>query len=369
MLLESFRERVKTVREFMSYNGIDSLLLSKCCNFSWFTFGGRSHITLNATEGEASILITEDSIHLLTNNIELQRLMDLEIDSSLHGQFEIQEYPWYERPVGERKIVESLARGRLFSDTGRYGTQVVDLVSIRSALSEYEIETYSTLGKECDEIFSEKIHTLTPAMTELDVQAIMYGAMAERDIEPVLSLAFSEESSLTYRHNLSRNSKLGMRGFVSICARRKGLVVSSSRSFMFDDFPEIREQHARNCYVDSVAIASSRPGARLSDIFEKIKEAYSSQNAKGEWEKHHQGGSAGYMPREMVANPYASLVLKVGSAVAWNPTIKGTKSEDTAVICSRENSIISFPESSVWPSISFEIGDQKIRRPDILLLQ
>jgi Xaa-Pro aminopeptidase len=367
MLLEEFRNRVESLRELLAARNARALLLSKCCNFSWFTFGARSHITLNSTEGEASILVTGDRVYMITNNIEKQRIQEIELDESLLGEFGFLEYSWFELS-GERRLVEGLVKGKLLSDTGRYSGEHVDITPMRTLLSQSEIGTYRILGRECDEIFSAIVPTLKSEMTELEVQGLLYEAMAKRDIEPVLALVFSEDSSLRYRHNLSRDVKLGKRGFASICARRRGLIVSSSRSFMFEAADDVLRQHEQNCYVDAVAIGSSRPGVKLSEAFGRLIEAYEKVGRAGEWKFHHQGGIAGYLPREVHANLRSDVHLREGNAVAWNPTIRGTKSEDTVLIGNEQNSILSFPEESTWPALEFEVNDEVVRRPAPLLI-
>jgi len=367
MLLDEFRHRVESLRELIAARSASALLLSKCCNFSWFTFGARSHITLNSTEGEASILVTGDRIYMITNNIEKQRIQQIELDESLLGEFGFLEYSWFE-PSGERRLVEGLVKGKLLSDAGRYSGEHVDITPMRTLLSQSETDTYRILGRECDEIFSALVPTLNSEMTELEVQGLFYDAMAKRDIEPLLALVFSEDSSLRYRHNLSRDVKLGRRGFASICARRRGLIVSSSRTFMFEASDDVIRQHEQNCFVDAVAIGSSRPGVKLSEAFESLIDAYEKVGRSGEWKFHHQGGIAGYLPREVHANLKSDVYLLEGNAVAWNPTIRGTKSEDTVLIGNDENSILSFPEESTWPSLEFEISDKVVRRPAPLLI-
>jgi hypothetical protein len=57
-----------------------------------------------------------------------------------------------------------------------------------------------------------------------------------------------------------------------------------------------------------------------------------------------------------------------GNCIAWNPTITGTKSEDTAVLLKGTNEIVSFPPSSKWPALEFKFNGDTIRRPDIILL-
>jgi len=367
MLLEEFRDRVKSLRELMAARSASALLLSKCCNFSWFTFGARSHITLNSTEGEASILITGDRVYMITNNIEKQRIQEIELDESLLGEFGFLEYSWFE-PSGEKRLLDSVVNGKLISDTGRYSSEYVDITPMRSVLSETEIDTYKALGRECDEIFSLIVPDLNRHMTELEVQGLFYRAMAERDIEPVLTLVFSEESSLSYRHNLSRDVRLGKRGFASICARKRGLIISSSRSFLFEASDDIRRQHEQNCLIDAKVIGCSKPGVKLSQVFERLVEAYETAGRAGEWKLHHQGGTAGYLPREVIANLKSDIVLQIGNAVAWNPTIRGTKSEDTVLVGKSQNTILSFPDSSSWPALEFEIDGVSVKRPAIVIV-
>ncbi|WP_367011313.1 M24 family metallopeptidase, partial [Mesotoga sp.] len=367
MLLEEFRNRVESLRKLIVARNAGALLLSRCCNFAWFTFGARSHITLNSTEGEASILITGDRVYLITNNIEKHRIQQIELDESLLGEFGFLEYSWFE-PFGERRLVDGLVKGKILSDTGRYSSEQVDITPMRTLLSQSEIDTYRILGRECDEIFSAIVPNLKSEMTELEVQGLFYEAMAKRDIEPLLTLVFSEDSTLRYRHNLSRDVKLGRRGFASICARRRGLIASSSRSFTFEEADDVIRQHEQNCYVDAVAIGSSRPGVKLSEAFERLIEAYEKVGKAGEWKFHHQGGIAGYLPREVHANLKSDVSLREGNAVAWNPTIRGTKSEDTVLIGNEENSILSFPEESTWPSLEFEVNNKVVRRPALLVI-
>ncbi len=83
-----------------------------------------------------------------------------------------------------------------------------------------------------------------------------------------------------------------------------------------------------------------------------------------EWRLHHQGGPAGYAPREAIATQDADWMVKEGQVFAWNPSITGTKSEDTILISSEGNEIMT--EILDWPEINVEIGGQIISRPAIL---
>ncbi len=83
-----------------------------------------------------------------------------------------------------------------------------------------------------------------------------------------------------------------------------------------------------------------------------------------EWQLHHQGGSAGYAPREVTATPSSTQPILAGQAFAWNPSITGVKSEDTILVGEHTNEVLT--EMTDWPTIDVQIGDQIIKRPAIL---
>jgi antitoxin VapB len=83
-----------------------------------------------------------------------------------------------------------------------------------------------------------------------------------------------------------------------------------------------------------------------------------------EWRLHHQGGLAGYLPREIVATPETQDEVSVGQVYACNPSIAGTKSEDTILVGERDNKVLTVIPG--WPTLSVEIEGQTIERPRIL---
>jgi antitoxin VapB len=54
----------------------------------------------------------------------------------------------------------------------------------------------------------------------------------------------------------------------------------------------------------------------------------------------------------------------VGQAYAWNPSITGAKSEDTILVGSAENEVLSAIPG--WPVYNLTIAGQTIARPAIL---
>ena len=106
----------------------------------------------------------------------------------------------------------------------------------------------------------------------------------------------------------------------------------------------------------------------MSQIFFAIEKSYESYGYPEEWKLHHQGGVTGYRTREFVAIPHFPFGTEKGMAFAWNPTITGTKSEDTYVRTEKEMKLLSVNNRGNWPYLKFEINGKKYKRPDILIL-
>ena len=117
------------------------------------------------------------------------------------------------------------------------------------------------------------------------------------------------------------------------------------------------------------------PGISMLDAalaFEKdrrtrIIAAYGETGYPDEWKLHHQGGSVGYEPREHVATAISEEIVWEGQAFAWNPSITGTKSEDTILVRKHSNEILTAIRG--WPTIEVRIDDQVIPRPAILVIE
>jgi Xaa-Pro dipeptidase len=81
---------------------------------------------------------------------------------------------------------------------------------------------------------------------------------------------------------------------------------------------------------------------------------------------HHQGGPAGYEPREYLGDPASTDVVSVGQAYAWNPSITGTKSEDTILVGKETNEVLTAIPN--WPMLTVTVNRQTVTRPAILVM-
>ena len=64
---------------------------------------------------------------------------------------------------------------------------------------------------------------------------------------------------------------------------------------------------------------------------------------------------------ESVATPSSEEVVSVGQVYAWNPSITGTKSEDTILVTAQGYEILTYMND--WPTIPVHINGQTFFRP------
>jgi Xaa-Pro aminopeptidase len=117
-------------------------------------------------------------------------------------------------------------------------------------------------------------------------------------------------------------------------AERGGLIVAMTRFVWFGEPPdaETRRRFAAATRVHRVFRAATRAGVTLGSVMDAGIAAYTAEGYADEWLRHHQGGPIGYQGREILATPESPVHIEAGTAFAWNPSITGTKVEDTFVL-------------------------------------
>jgi hypothetical protein len=93
-------------------------------------------------------------------------------------------------------------------------------------------------------------------------------------------------------------------------------------------------------------------------------DAYRDRGFPEEWKLHHQGGSIGYTGRDYRTNLKTPDIIQENQAFTWNPSLSGTKSEDTIVATSNGPVMITYPIH--YPTLSMNVGGISFMRPAIL---
>lgn len=356
--------KLQQLRHLLSARQLDGILLQRTANFGWLTGGAAGYVNIASTTGAASILVTQDAQYIVTNNIEAPRL-EAEEELGVRG-FQLLIGPWHQPNLAAAGRMSAL---RLGSDAPYPGAQDVaaDVAALRATLTPVEVARFRDLGAACAAAMDEAIRLVRPGMSELAIAGLLSQAAYARNALPIVNLVATDARVFRYRHPLPTEKTLEQYAMLVLCGRRAGLVASITRLVHFGPLPaELERKQVACASVDAAFIAHTRPAARLGDVFRAATEAYATAGFPDEWRHHHQGGLAGYEPREIVANPDTPETVRVGQAYAWNPSIAGVKSEDTILVGEQGNEVLTAVPG--WPMLQVEAAGQVWPRPAILVV-
>ncbi len=357
-----FDNKQKRIQALLAERKLDALLLPRVSSFAWVTCGAASYVNTASTEGAAAVLITPSGRYLMTNNIEATRL---EQEEKLAAQgWEFRTTRWHE----PQDALAALTRGLKLGADGPYpgATDLsAELAHLRATLTPEEGERFRALGRLCAEAMAGAARAVRPGATEYQIAAHLAREAESRGVQATVNLIATDARIFAFRHPLPTDKKLERYAMLVLCGRRWGLVCSVTRFVHFGRLPEdLRRKAEAVARIDAIFIAATRPGASLGDIFRRATAAYAETGFADEWRLHHQGGPAGYEPREYVATPGSPEIVAAGQAYAWNPSITGTKSEDTILVAENGNEILT--AMSGWPTLPVMAEGQRIPRPAIL---
>lgn len=360
--MSEFSTKQEKIRALLAEKELDALLLKNVSNFAWATCGAASYVNTAATEGAASLLITPGGRYLISNNIEATRL---EKEEGLKEQgWEFRTGPWYE---ADRQLA-GLTQGLRLGSDGSYNG-ATDLSAaigrLRINLAPEEGDRFRALSRLCAEAMDETVRAVRPGQSEYEIAGMLARATESRGVQAIVNLIASDERIYAFRHPLPTGKRLDRYAMLVLCGRRWGLVCSLSRLVYFGPLPdELRRKAEATAQIDATLIAATRPGKTLAQVFKEGMTAYGATGFADEWRLHHQGGPAGYEPREIIATPDSAEAVNVGQVYAWNPSITGVKSEDSILIGENDNEVLTAIEG--WPAIEITVGGQKMKRPAIL---
>ena len=183
----------------------------------------------------------------------------------------------------------------------------------------------------------------------------------------IVILVAADERLQKFRHPLSTGRRWEKILMVAVCARRGGLITSLTRIVCAGPLPdEMRRRTLAAGRVHAQLLSATRPGTRGAELYQLAARAYREEGFEGEEHLHHQGGACGYRTRDWVAHPACAETVEVNQAFAWNPSVTGTKVEETCIAFDNDVEVIT--ASPNWPSISVTVEGRPYILPDVLSL-
>lgn len=357
---EEVQIKLERARRYLRAKNLSGVFLTRRNNFAWLTAGGDNHVSLGQAEGAATLFLTARKVYALANHIEAPRLQAEELPEG----FELVEFPWSE-PARREKILCRLARGRIASDAPLLHFPLLpdDWNALRYSLLPSEVQRYRRLAAEAAIALEAAALAVKPGMTEHEVAGDLAWLCAERGMDPLVRLIAADERIRAFRHPIPTTKKVRRYCLLVLCAERGGLVAAASRLISFGRIPaDLRRRHLAVCRVDAALIVASQVGRSFGEVFRIAQRTYREVGFAGEWRHHHQGGPTGYATREFVATARESRKIQANQPIAWNPSIAGTKSEDTILATEAGPEILT--ATGRWPMLEINPAGRVILRPD-----
>ena len=357
----------------LAANNLGGVLLSSQPNFSWLTAGGSNGVDQSREPGAGALLVRNDGKRfVLANRIEMPRLLDEELAEE---EFEPIEFSWQEEKSSPTFLADraiSLLNGNLALgsdlDVGP-SARLVDLplARCRYQLTSSEIERFRLLGHDAAEAVGNLARNLVPGETELEVARRVGDVLAGKNIRAVVNLVAADERIPLYRHPVPTDRRWEKVLMIVVCARRHGMIASLTRIVCHGAAPEdLHRRTVAAARVNAQLLASTRPGVSGAELYKLAAVSYAAEGFAGEEQLHHQGGAAGYRTRDWVAHPACTETVQTDQAFAWNPSVTGTKVEETCLARAGGTEVIT--STSDWPQIPVTVNGGEYFSPDVLSL-
>jgi Xaa-Pro aminopeptidase len=360
---QEFQIKLARMRAFMEQEGYGALLLGQLSNIAWACCGADTHVVLAGSEGIARVLVTPDRAIVLTTNIEAARLAEEELTDL---PVELVEFPWWEDRAGA-DLIADFAECRCGADVPFSKTEFIpgQIRALRTPLTEGELARYRVLGAEAESALRSVACRVAPGLTEFELAGMISAACLSSGLDPYVILVAADERIARYRHPIPTFRPVERAVMLVLCARQAGLICSLTRLVSIGPPSKNWRRIHRACtQVDATMVLATREGHTYGDVFRAAQEAYAAVGFADEWCLHHQGGPTGYEGRDFKATPECSAPIAASTGVAWNPSITGTKSEDTILTGAGAPELISAARE--WPMLEVTTPMGSILRPDIL---
>ncbi len=359
-MTEELKIKLGRVRALMQEEKLDGIFLKRQDNFAWLTCGGRNYVGMGET-GNCGLLVTVDKTYAITNDIESQRMKDEEHLEEMG--FEVFSSVWHDTAFESNTLEKLVPSGLIGSDTGPLSNKIR---LMRFDLTEAEIERYKKIGDDASLAMESAAMEIQVGQSEYEIAGNIMSKMEACGLEILSCMVAADERISLYRHPLPTGKKVKSRVQIGGNFRRNGLVICLTRYVYFEKpSDELIQQYRDTQLIDCTYMAASIPGHPYVEALEEGRALYKSLGYEREFNLHHQGGPIGYAGRDYRVGFDTPGVIADHQGFCWNPSITGTKSEDTIV--RTKEGVIPITHPVLFPSVEIEVNGIKFLRPDLLV--
>lgn len=342
--MNDFDEKVSKLRQLMVDKQLDSIVLRRNPNLAWL-ISGRVHVPSNIEVACFDFVLTADDCFAVTNAIEAPRLAAEEFPEGL----KISVIQWWQGR-------DSFLPTGPMSGCDQPGAERVDLSLdieiMRQQLSSLDIARFEIICKDAAVALGEALKESRMDDREIDIAGRITKRLWEKNLDIAFLGVAGFERVFKFRHPLPTDLVVGERIVASICARQKGLIASVTRIVNFGEIStSALNEYQSLLQVEAAIIDATSVGANFGGPIAAAQASYPLNGfAADEWVNHHQGGPTGFLPRDWPATPDNAREILLNQAIAWNPTGKGWKVEDTLITEAQGTRFLT--NDSTWPTVA-----------------
>ena len=361
-------EKVDRLARLAASRRLGGILLNTQPNFAWLSGGRSNQVDSSRENGSGCLLVSaRGERFVVANNIEMPRLQE----EALAGLgFSPREYSWIqEQAESSTPIATAKAAvcGEIGCDHALAGGTPMEaaIAALRAPLTPAEVDRYRALGRDLGGIVGTVCRSIVPHLTEIEIAQRVAAGVACIGGRAIVTLVAADDRISRFRHPVPTQTEWHQQVMVVVSAQREGLVAALTRIVVAGGVPgvlEARTTAAANVFARLVD--TTTPGATGAELFQAAARAYADAGFGSEESRHHQGGATGYRSREWIAHPKSHETVQARQAFAWNPTITGTKVEETMLVHEQGFEVVT--ASPDWPAIPLSVGGRALAAPAIL---
>ena len=350
---------------FLAGAGYDAAVIGRADTFAWLTGGGENRVIHSTETGFSLLMFAGGRKHLVSLVADGPRVMEEELEGL---GYEPEFLHWYAEAPAVRAMALA-GGGRVLSDLPLPGADCRPdcFTALQTPLTPKERERCRILGRMTDEVLAEAAGRIRPGMTELQVQGLLAGLYAERDIALDVLLIGSDARIGAYRHCLPSPKTIESVVLLSPAIRKWGLHANVARMVCFGSVPaQTRQRFEAVTAIEAEVLSLVRPGMRFRDILERQKALYAAMGWPEEWRLHYQGGTTGYHVSDPTLCQRADAVLVENQVYDWFITITGAKAEELSLHADGRLEVPSV--TGAWPTRAWTRNGVTRLLPELLVL-
>lgn len=344
-------QKVTRLDEFLTEQGLAELWFLRPANVAWVADGANATVDRAADTGVAAIGYDGDDVRALTSNNEADRMREEELPSAVT----VETFDWHELSLDAAVARASVDRAG--ADVPSIpGLEQVDVSRLRIPFTERDQRVLERAGRDTTAAVEAVARNIDPDDTERAVAGRLCDELWQRGLESPVVLVGGARRSQRHRHFTPTDDPLGDYALLTVVAVERGVNVAVTRTVAFDAPSWLAGRHDDAARVAATAIAATQEvataeGGTAGDVFDAIERAYAAVGWEDEWRRHHQGGAVGFESREWIATPAADSPVEAPAPYAWNPTVQGTKAEDTVLVSTDDSTVVT--DTGSWPTETY----------------